>query len=138
MELIVAIVVLGAALAGVLMALNQSVSGSADPVVRVQMLALAQSLLNEVESRPFASADPPASPGCARAQFNDLRDYDGYASTGTVCALDGTPMLSGYSVRISVKPGTLAGVAAALRIEVTVSRGSDSLTLRGWRTDYAS
>ena len=137
-ELVIAIVVLGVALAGVLMALNHSVRGSADPVVRVQMLALAQSLSNEVESRPFVSADPPASAGCARALFNDLRDYDGYASAGTVCAIDGTPMLSGYAVRISVKPGVLAGVRAALRIDVTVSRGGDSLTLTGWRTDFAS
>ena len=140
-EMVLAIVLLGCALAALLMALNQNARHSADPMVRVQLLTLARNFLSEAASRPYAaSANAAASPTCARSQFNDVRDYDGYASSGSICAVDGSPMpaLDGYSVSISVKPGALAGVPAALRIVVTVSRGNESLQLIGWRTDYAS
>lgn len=140
-EMVIAIALLGGVLAAMLMALNQSVSRSADPMLRLQLLALAQNFIDEAAARPYAAvANAAASPACSRAQFNDVRDYDGYASSGAVCAVDGSPIpaLDGYSVRISVKPGVLSGVSAALRIVVTVSRGNESLQLIGWRTDYAS
>jgi hypothetical protein len=37
-----------------------------------------------------------------------------------------------------VQAATFGGLSAARRIDVTVSRGSDQLTLTGWRLDYAS
>jgi hypothetical protein len=42
------------------------------------------------------------------------------------------------SVSVRVQAATLSGIAAARRIAVTVTRGNTSLTLVGWRTDYAS
>jgi len=39
---------------------------------------------------------------------------------------------------VQVQAATLSGVAAARRISVTVSRSGSSVTLVGWRTDYAS
>jgi len=140
-EVIIAIVVLGVGLAGVLLALRTAARGSGDPVVHRQMQAIAQELLEEIQLKPYAVTANSAAAGCARDTFNDVSDYNGYASTG-ICAVDGTaiPALTGYSLAISVGTGTLGGVAAAKRIVITVTQpaGGHSLQLVGWRTDYAS
>lgn len=137
-EAVVAIVVIGVALAGVLLAVSTSVRGSADPVVQRQLLAAAQQYMEEVQFKPWAAAANAAPGGCARDTFNDLLDYHGYSAS--VCAVDGTAIaaLAGYTVNITVAAGTLGGVAAARKITVTVTRGTQSLTLTGWRTDHAS
>lgn len=57
-ELIIFIVVVSVGLAGVLMAINMGVARSADPMVRKQALAAAESLLEEIELQPFTYCDP--------------------------------------------------------------------------------
>lgn len=140
LDMLIAIVVIGIGLAGVLSALGLATRGSADPVVQRQMLAIATELLEEIQLRPYASAANSAPAGCARDSFNDIGDYSGYATTNQVCTVDGVAIaaLSGYSVAVTVAPAVLIDVAAARRITVTVSRGSDSLTLAAWRSDHAS
>jgi len=139
-ELVIAMVVIAIGLAGVLLAFSSVGAGSADPVVERQLQAVAEEMLEEISLKPFAAASNTPSAVCARNTFNDVADYNGYSSSGQICTIDGTaiPALAGYSVQVSVVSGTLAGVAGALKISVTVSRGSLSLTLVGWRTDYAS
>jgi MSHA pilin protein MshD len=139
-EMLVAIVVLGVGLAGLLAAFGAAGRGSADPVVHKQLLAVAEGLLEEALSKPYAAAAHTAPSGCARDTFNDVQDYHGYASSGSVCAVDGTAVaaLAGTSVSVAVASGALGGVAAARRITVTVSRGTYSVQLVGWRLDYAS
>lgn len=138
--MIIAIVILSVGLAGVLVAFSTAVHGSSDPVVHQQMIAIAEEMLEEVQLKPYASVANSAPSGCARDTYNDIGDYNGYATSGTICAVDGTSIsgLSGYSVSVSVSGSTLSGVAAARRITVTVTHGSESLSLVGWRTDYAS
>lgn len=57
-ELIVFIVIVGVALAGVLTVLNHTTQHSADPMVRKQALAIAESLLEEVMAQAFTWCDP--------------------------------------------------------------------------------
>lgn len=139
-EMLVAIVVVGVGLAGVIAAFSTLGRGSADPVIRQQMLAIASEMLEEIQLKPYASAVNSAPAGCARDTFNDVGDYAGYATSGSICTVDGTAIaaLAGYSVSVAVSTQALAGVAAAKRIAVTVTRGGESLTLVGWRTDFAS
>lgn len=138
-EMVLAIVILGVGLTGVLLAFSTVTHGSADPVVAQQMLALAEEMLEEIELKPYAIAANAAAAACARNTYNDVLDYNGYATSGKVCTIDGTaiPSLAGYSVQVQVQAAALAGVAA-LRIDVTVTRGTNSLSLSGWRTDFAS
>lgn len=139
-EMIVAIVILGVGLAGVMLAFSTAARGSADPVVHQQMLAIAEEMMEEIQLKPYASASNSAPAGCARDTYNDVSDYQGYATSGQICTVDGVAIaeLASYSVSVGVATDSLAGVAAARRITVTVSRGSDSFALTGWRTDYAS
>jgi MSHA pilin protein MshD len=72
-ELILFIAIVGAALAGVLVLYDRAVRSSADPLVRKQAIAIAESLLNEVLAQPFTYCDPqdaandPAAPPASTA-----------------------------------------------------------------------
>ena len=57
-EVIVFIVVVGVAVAGVLAALNVSTRASADPMIQKQALAIAEAVLEEVQLMPFTYCDP--------------------------------------------------------------------------------
>ena len=138
-EALLAIVVIGVGLTGVLAAFGSVTRHSADPVVHKQMIAVAQELLEEIQLKPYAVAAHTAPAGCARDTFNDVRDYNGYSSNG-FCTVDGVAVsaLAKFTVGSSVASGTLGGVGAALKITVNVQHNGETLQLVGWRTDYAS
>lgn len=66
-ELIMFIVIVSVALAGILLVMNVTTKSSADPVIHKQALAIAESLLEEVELMPFTYCDPD-DPNAAAAQ----------------------------------------------------------------------
>jgi MSHA pilin protein MshD len=57
-EVVVFIVVLGIGLAGMAILYNQLTLASVDPLVRKQAVAIANSLMEEVQLRPFTICDP--------------------------------------------------------------------------------
>ena len=57
-ELVVFIVIVGVAMAGLFAAFNTITAASADPQVRKQVLAIAESLMDEVQLMPFTYCDP--------------------------------------------------------------------------------
>jgi len=138
-EALLAIIVIGVGLAGVLLAFSTVARHGADPVLRKQMAAIAQELVEEIQLKPYAAAANSAPSGCARDTFNDVRDYNGYSSTG-FCTVDGVaiPALANFNVAATVASATLGGVGAALKVTVTVQHAGETLRLVGWRTDYAS
>ncbi|WP_201493168.1 type II secretion system protein [Rubrivivax sp. A210] len=166
-ELLIFIVVVSAALAGVLQVFVQATATSADPLLRRQALAIAESLLEEVQLMPFtwcdgddanvetatsaaACAGTPEATGpeagenrYAVPQFDHANDYHGYATSGIVDINQAAvPGLSAYSASVSVASAALntltAGSGDALRITVTVSGpGATQVTLEGYRSRHA-
>jgi MSHA pilin protein MshD len=57
-ELIVFIVIVGLALGGIAWAINYNAQHTVDPLIKKQALAIAESLLEEVEMMPFTYCDP--------------------------------------------------------------------------------
>ena len=107
-ELVLFITVVSAALAGVLSVFVQTTLRSADPMQRRQALAIAESLLEEVQLMPFTFCDgddanaetATSTAGCAGAadalgpevgetrftspSFDHINDYDGYTMATVV------------------------------------------------------
>ncbi len=135
-EMVIAIVIISVGLAGVLLAFNTAVKSSADPLVQKQMLAIAEEMMEEILLKPYATASGTIS-GCNRASADDVRDYAAYDQA--VCSIDGTaiPELSGYNVAVAVTSESWQGVTGTLHVKVSVTHGSESLSLDGWRTAYA-
>jgi MSHA pilin protein MshD len=81
-ELIVFIVIVGAALAGVLKVLEVTNRNSADPLVRKQALSIAESLLLEITQQSFTVCDPDdvnASTALTAADCTNAQDKGGGA-----------------------------------------------------------
>jgi len=57
-EVIIFIIILGLAFAGLLILYNRTSSASVDPVIRKQALAISASLIEEIELRAFTFCDP--------------------------------------------------------------------------------
>lgn len=139
-EVVVFIVVLGIAFVGMLTLYNRVTTASVDPLVRKQALALASSMLEEVELRAFTYCDPDdanvytanASGDCATAEaigpeagetryapprFDNVNDYHGFSMSGAgILSADGQPVagLAGYAASVTVaniSPGELPSVA---------------------------
>ncbi len=166
-ELVIFMVVVSAALAGVLRVFLQATSASADPALRQQALAVAESVLEEVQLMPFTFCDgddanvstAASTAGCATLvdaigaevgegryatpQFDHVNDYHGFSMTGiTDITNSAVAGLSGYNASVTVAAAALGGIGAgsgdALRITVTVTGpGSTSVTLDGYRSRYA-
>lgn len=140
-EMILAVVIIGIGVAGLMMAFSSTVKNSSDPVVNKQLLAIAEEMIEEVELKPFKSCVAKSGSGCARAGFTQIADYNGYTTSGQICDIDGAPIaaLTGYSVDVNTDAVAIGSVPAgsALRITVKASRGTDSITLVSWRTKYA-
>jgi len=135
-ELVVAMVIVGIALAGLMTVYNRASIASADPLITQQMLAIGETMMEEVMLKPYESTTGTKS---TRAQFDALDDYASYAKQ-TVTDVDGNAIagLELYRVAVTVDSTgqTLPSVATSdvKRIVVTVWNGDQNLVLTGWRT----
>ena len=138
-ELIVAMVVISVALVGVMSVINLTVLHSADPVLRQQSIAIAESYMEEISLKNYT--DPDTDGEGSRALFDDVDDYNGLNDHGARDqngrAISG---LESYSVRVSVSPqsyGPSGMVVPGLRIDINVTNlGGENLTLTGYRANY--
>ncbi|MFZ2268427.1 MAG: type II secretion system protein [Azonexus sp.] len=144
-EVLVFIVVVSVGIAGLLAAFDVNVRNSADPMVRKQLVAVAESMLDEILSQPITgNGVRPAATQASRAAslFDEVDDYAGFTSVG-IYAIDGAaPIvgLGGYTLSVAVDAtATLPGVPAGAlrRITVSVAGNGESFALSGYRSNYA-
>jgi MSHA pilin protein MshD len=166
-EVVVFIVVLGIGLAGMAVIYNQLTLASVDPVVRKQAVAIANSLMEEIQLRPFTLCDPddpnvftaPAPP-CgtpeligveggetryADPRFDNVSDYNGFSMVTGIQDINNNTVagLDGYSATVAVAnaggdfPAAVPADDAVL-ITVTVNGPANvSVVLKGYRLRYA-
>lgn len=138
-EVIIAMLLISVGVLGVLSAMNTLVKGSADPMVRKQAIAVAESLLEEITLKDFANPTGGYT-GTDRTQFDDVSDYAGYTTTGIV-DIGGTAIsgLSGYNVSsVTVANAALGSIAStdAKLITVTVTApGGEAISMSAYRTN---
>jgi len=127
-EVVIFIVVLGIGIAGLAVLFNQLTLASVDPLVRKQAVAIASSLMEEIQLRPFTFCDPDdpavftaASPaGCATPEFigaeggetrygptffDNVSDYAALPPmAGSIQDVTNTtiPGLAGYSAQVQI------------------------------------
>ena len=136
-ELVVSLVIAGIVISTLWSAWALMGRTSADPLVARQQLAIAQSLLREMELQPSpGTATAAATPG--RTGFASISDYNGLILSG-ITDVEGQAVagLGAYSASISVQQQALAGVPAGSGwwMQVTVGGpGVGNLVLGQWRS----
>ncbi|MES2538391.1 MAG: type II secretion system protein [Pseudomonadota bacterium] len=119
-ELVMFMVIVSVGLAGILSVMNMTARVSADPLLRKQAVAIAESLLEEIELQPFTYCDPDdaqaaaatSSAGCtgglagsedhlpltfeagetryADPRFDNVSDYNGFAMSNGIVDITNT------------------------------------------------
>lgn len=149
-ELILFILIVSIGIVGILGVLNLTASKSSDPLIRKQVLAVAEALLEEVELMPFTYCDPDDANaatataavvgpgGCATtvealgpeagenrysttSPFDNVNDYNGCSMIG-IRDLSNTPIagLGSYNASVSITSGGL-GLAGAEVLLIAVT-----------------
>lgn len=147
-ELVIFIVVVGVAVAGVLSVMNITTRHSADPMIQKQALAIAESMLEEVELQNFTKpAGGFAGPFTLanRASFDSVDDYNNFSMGPGIFDLTGAaiPGLAAYRLLVKVTPTAVGPAAAqvpsaqARLITVTVTDPTNgTVIVSGYRTGY--
>lgn len=138
-EQIVFIVIVSVGVIGLVSVMNPAIRASADPMLTKQLVAMTESLLNEVMHQPFTWCDPddPAAStaqsygDCANPQntfgptpagetryaagagtaFDNVADYGGF-SMANIDDPSGSNAMAGYTASVAVaRAGTALGLA---------------------------
>jgi MSHA pilin protein MshD len=158
LELIMAIVVVGVGVVGMLGALNLTAGHSADPMIERQAQLVAEAYLEEILLKKFVDPEDdrvcPAPEGGGRSAWDNVCDYAGLSDSPPRDQLGtGLAALAGYTVAVTVTPSAAspagavalgplandygAGYIRVLRVDVTVTGpAGTSVALTGYRTHY--
>lgn len=163
-ELVMFVVIVAVGVAGILSVLNITVLRSADPLVQKQAQALAEGLLEEIQTGYFAYCDgadeklryAKSAAECTGGvgdsygpeagetrPFNTVRDYASAANTPTPLdtALPGEAAVAapaGFEATVTIVPAALGTITQAsgdaLLIRVVVASGNTQATAEGYKT----
>ena len=144
-ELILFIVIVSFAVAGILLVMNNVTGRSADALVRKQTLAIAESLLEEIGLQSMSGVGCVGTLGAnaARTAATAVCDYNGYSTTAGILDFSTNapvPGLAGYNISpaVAVVPTAWGGIPAASAVVITVSVTGPGgrIDLTGYRTAY--
>lgn len=126
-ELIIFMLIVSIAVAGILLVMNNVNRNSADALLHKQALASAESLLEEVSLQDFSAAGGVATNAVTLAnrtsEYHIINDYNGFGTTGIYSATSGLIVqgLGAYNARVAVVPTALGGIGAANSVLITVT-----------------
>jgi MSHA pilin protein MshD len=166
-EMVIFIVVVGIAVAGVAAVYSRAVLGSTDPLQRKQALLIAESLMEEVAQARITTNDYGDTASGATAEgwgpeptntrpYDTVNDYvtgAGVDNTtvfnngaGQLADANGTAYGGAYTASISVAPAAFGAIAAGggvgancflVTITVNYNNNQNSVVLQTYRTRYA-
>lgn len=132
-ELIIFIIIVSVAVVGILTVMNTVVKSSADPMVRKQETALADSILEEILLKSYADPDATETGETGRGNYDDVDDYNGKTNA---LFTDLPNELSSYIISIVVAaPANINGIAMK-QVTVTITNGAESISMSGYRASY--
>jgi MSHA pilin protein MshD len=147
-EMTLAITIIGIALTGTLLVMNQTTRHSADPMTFEQAGSIAEAYLEEILLKSYYDPDTGAGGGiCPAAEatrdlYDNVCDYNGLNDSGAKDQ-DGNAItgLDAYQVQVTVDTTAtlngLSGSSDVVRVDVRVSNGSlVDFTMSGYRTEY--
>ena len=142
--MIIFIVIVSSALAGILSVMNSTVKSSADPIVRKQAIALADSILEEILQKDYCDrSGGPA--GTTRDDMRAVTDFNGKTNalfSGGTAPIPATLLAPAgkYTINIVVASDSATLGSApnipAKKVTVTISGGLEDISLIGYRTRY--
>lgn len=149
-ELIIFIMIVSTAAAGILLVMDNVTRSSADPMIRKQALAVAEAMLEEVQLQDLdpALCTGALGPDGVRTAAGCIYDYGGYSSTGIrefTAANSVIPGLGSYNITAltvtnlsAIGAGTFGGTAipAGSGVEITVTvtdPAGTPVTVTGYR-----
>ena len=148
-ELVMFIVIVSVGVVGILSVMNITTKASADPMVRKQVLSIAESLLEEIQLQPFTFCDPDdanaatatSTAGCATTVevlgpegtegryalplFDNVNDYHNFSLPAPPGIRDITGAniagLAGYSATVSITGSGVGTILATESLLITVT-----------------
>lgn len=159
-ELVMFIVIVSLGIVGILSVMNVTTKASADPMQRKQAMAIAESLLEEIELQPFTYCDPDdanaltatSSADCASTpqglaattgetrylepRFDNVGDYQNFTMTGIKDIQNNpVPGLGDYKATVTMTQS--AADVIQIDVAVTSTTGPSAVMLTGYRYRYA-
>jgi MSHA pilin protein MshD len=132
-ELIMFIVIVSISVAGILLVMNRVTGRSADPLIRKQALAVAESMLEEIQLQDMPSGVACAGTlgaNAARTGASNVCDYNNYHTTAGILTFSTNGPVSGlesYNItnvsvtEIAALGGTAVTAGSGVQITVTVA-----------------
>ena len=155
LELILAMVIVGISIAGVMTVFVITTQHSADPMARQQAQLIAEAYLDEILLKRFYDPDDPLNRVCpanegSRSLYDNVCDYNGLNQAPTDQFGSAIAALAAYNVQVTVNiaaPPTVGapdlnginntGVIRVMQVTVTVTGPNNTaVTLDAYRTNY--